>query len=169
MLNLDNLNKAIKDSVNETATSFFMEDMGITNGPVIVCGKGQEYVPPEADITAIINFSGVMFGASHLSSPIHVAKALSSAFMGEPIKEAGEMLTDAFGELSNIISGAVKSHISEEIELSPPTIFNGTEVDTEYSNKLESTRCHFNSKAGPFVVEVFYHHHADKNVNEFKA
>jgi chemotaxis protein CheX len=167
MLN-DDLGLAIQHSVDEIASSFFMEDCGVKPGPVKVITDDQPYEPPEADLTAMVGFGGNLQGGVHLSAPLHVALGLASAFMGEPVEESDEGFHDAFGELANIISGTVKSQISEEIVLTPPVIVTGNTHGIEYTGKMESTKCYFFSNKGPFLVEVFHLHQVRYTVSAFK-
>jgi chemotaxis protein CheX len=139
----DDLGITIRQSVDETATAFFIDDCGIKPGPVVVKDSDEPYKPPEADLTAMVGFSGQVEGGVHLSSPMHVALGLASAFMGEPVEESSGDLTDAFGELANIIAGAVEGHISEEILLTPPMVVRGAANGIEYTKKLKSTKCYF--------------------------
>jgi chemotaxis protein CheX len=164
----ESLGNAINNSINETATAFFLEDFQIRPGPVVVKQEDQPYSPPQADLTARVGFSGRIKGGIHLSAPLHVALGLASAFTGECVDEANDEALVAFGELSKIIAGAVKSHISDEILLTPPLVISGIENSIEYVKKMESTRCYFNSKAGPFFVEVFHRYHASHIVEDFK-
>lgn len=165
---VNNLGEIIQQCVNETALAFFVDDCEILPGPVVVKEDEHPYKPPEADLVAIVGFSGQIEGGTHLSAPIHVAVGLASAFMGEAIQESDEELGDSFGELANIIAGAVKDHISEEISLTPPVVFKGAASGIQYTSKLESTKCYFRSRFGPFFVEVFHRLHATQIVISFK-
>ncbi|MBF0436324.1 MAG: chemotaxis protein CheX [Magnetococcales bacterium] len=150
------LRKVIHDAISETAIAFFHGDMAIENGLVVIESSVAAYVPPRADITAIVGFSGGMEGGIHLSAPMHSAIGLASAFIGEPIERFGPDVRDAMGELTNIVAGSVKSYLSEGIHLSPPNVITGAGHIVEYTATLESTKCYFMIKSGPFNVEVFY-------------
>ncbi len=164
----DELAETIQLCVQETSQSFFMNDMGIKPGPVKVINKDQLYVPPNADITAIIGFKGHISGGAHFSAPIHVGASLASALMGETVNEGDESLDDAIGELANIVAGSIKDKLSEDIQLTPPVIVRGGSKGIEYSDSLECTTCYFKSISGPFFVEVFYQNPGERLVMELK-
>lgn len=153
-----NLAAVIRDAIDETVSAFFTSDVGITAGPAIVKPEDQPYVPPQADVTAIVGFSGaLMEGGVHLSAPMHAAIGLASAFCGEELENFDEISRDAIGELANIVAGAVKGRISDEnIFLTPPQVVTGANHEISYTKTLESTKCYFKTTNGPFFVEVFY-------------
>ena len=150
------LAEVIRGAIGETVTVFFTTDVGIKAGPAITKPEGQPYEPPQADVTAIIGFSGTMEGGVHLSAPLHAALCLAAAFSGEPLDSLDATTKDAFGELANIVAGAVKDRISETLYLTPPQVVTGKNHEIVYTKALESTKCYFRTSNGPFFVEVFY-------------
>lgn len=151
------LAEVIQDAINETVAAFFISDVGIQVGPAITKPEDQPYKPPQADVTAIVGFSGLMEGGVHLSAPLHAAIGLASAFSGEPLESFDEIAKDAIGELANIVAGAVKGRISDaKIHLTPPQVVTGKNHEISYTKTLSSTKCYFMTTNGPFFVEVFY-------------
>ena len=146
----------IREAIDETVKVFFTTDVGIKAGPAITKPEGQSYEPPQADITAIIGFTGAVEGGVHLSAPLHAALGLASAFSGEPLESFDATAKDALGELANIIAGAVKERINGSIYLTPPQVVTGVNHKVVYTKLLESTKCYFRTFNGPFFVEVFY-------------
>ncbi|MBF0423226.1 MAG: chemotaxis protein CheX [Magnetococcales bacterium] len=146
----------IKDALEETAVAFFAVDIGLTPGPTIVKADDEPYEPPDADVTAVIGFTGSMEGGVHLSAPLHSALALASAFSGEDLTSFESTARDAVGELTNIIAGAVKSRISDDIRLTPPYVISGSRLIISYARSLSSAKCYFRTNKGPFFVEIFY-------------
>ncbi|MBF0614843.1 MAG: chemotaxis protein CheX [Magnetococcales bacterium] len=152
-----NLAEVIREAIEETSVAFFTTDIGIKAGPSVTTSADQPYVPPQADVTAIIAFNGIIEGGLHVSAPFHAAVALAAAFSGEEIPSFNITAKDAIGELANIIAGAVKSRIcDDQINLTPPQVVVGRDHQIGYTKPLESTKCYFRSDEGPFFVEVFY-------------
>ena len=83
---------------------------------------------------------------------------MASALAGEDLLVVDEIVTDAFGELANIIAGAVKGKLSEDelykIGLTPPVVAKGN--SHKYNTSLNSTKQYFTVGKAPFFVEVFY-------------
>lgn len=152
-----NLAEVIQESIAETTAAFFTMDIGIKAGPSISTLPSETYVPPQADVTAIIAFNGIIEGGVHLSAPFHAAVTLASAFSGEQIPSFNATAKDAIGELANIIAGAVKSRIcDDQINLTPPRIVVGRDHQIGHTKPQSSTKCYFRTDNGPFFIEVFY-------------
>ncbi|MBF0125829.1 MAG: chemotaxis protein CheX [Magnetococcales bacterium] len=154
---LFDLTSVIRDAVDETVASFFTFDVGVKAGPSITKPEDQPYKPPQADVTAIVGFSGFLEGGVHLSAPLHAAIGLASAFSGEPLESFDDIAKDAIGELANIVAGTVKSRIHDDkIFLTPPQVVTGKNHEISYTKTLNSTKCYFRTTSGPFLLEVFY-------------
>ncbi|MBF0417352.1 MAG: chemotaxis protein CheX [Magnetococcales bacterium] len=152
-----NLADVIREAIDETSVAFFTTDIGIKAGPSVSTSADEPYVPPQADVTAVISFNGAFEGGVHVSAPFHCAVALAAAFSGETIESFNNTAKDAIGELANIIAGAVKSRICEDmINLTPPQVIVGRDHQIGYTKPLGSTKCYFRTDNGPFFVEVFY-------------
>lgn len=146
---------AIRDTMHETALAFFSTDIDIQEGPAMIQREGNPLLIPQADVTAMVAFQGGMTGGVHLSAPMHAAVGLASAFWGEPLESFNDTARDALGELTNIIAGALKSRINDDISLTPPTVLQGEERTGRQPNTQASTRCYFMTTNGPLFVEVF--------------
>lgn len=150
----------IREAINETVMAFFVTDIGIEAGPSVIKPENHPYQPPQADVTAIVGFSGSMEGGVHLSAPEHTAIALAAAFAGETPIGFDELARDAFGELANIVAGAVKGRLTGEhdaqINLTPPQIVTGADCDMHFTKTLQSTKCYFKTLYGPFFIEIFH-------------
>lgn len=152
------LAEVIQSAIHETMIAFFTADIGLKVGPSLIKSEETPYIPPQADVTAIVAFNGAMEGGVHLAAPLHAALLLATGFAGEPFESFNDMAKDSIGELANIIAGAVKSRISDSICLTPPQVVVGTnhKISFTYTHTLESTKCFFKTNQGPFFVEVFY-------------
>ncbi|MBF0190544.1 MAG: chemotaxis protein CheX [Magnetococcales bacterium] len=147
----------IQDAMHEMAIAFFSTDIGMRDGPALLHATAVSSHAPKADVTAIVGFRGQIAGGVHLSAPMHAALGLASAFWGEPLDSFNETGRDAFGELTNILAGALKSRINDGIDLTPPTIVQGSDpVDLPTYGVPHSARCYFMTVNGPLYVEVFH-------------
>ncbi len=78
------------------------------------------------DISGIIGLSGGARGAIALSFPRDCALDVVSKFIGEEVTDINEDVTDAIGELSNIIAGYAKKDLTEfSIQISLPSVITG--------------------------------------------
>ncbi|MBF0447514.1 MAG: chemotaxis protein CheX [Magnetococcales bacterium] len=152
------LKETIKAVMEETADAFFPPEFVIVPRVTVMIGGQDKYEGTNADFTAIIGFNGDINGGMNLAAPTHVTLKLASALAGEELFEIDDMATDAFGELANIIAGAVKERLSAdglyEIGLTPPVVAEGN--SHKYNTSLRSTKQYFTVGSAPFFVEVFY-------------
>ncbi|OSM04031.1 chemotaxis protein CheX [Magnetofaba australis] len=148
----------ITDAVNEVFIAFLMEEL--QEGPVVVKPEYDEYAPPEAEVTAVVNFNGAIQGGIHFSTPEHTALSLAGALAGEELEALRHPTTiDALGELANMIGGGVQTRLSEDYEninLTPPTVIVGRDYGVIYQSDLLSVKQYFMTAHGPFLVEGFF-------------
>ena len=80
--------------------------------------------------TAIVGFSGAMRGSCEVRMSVRAAREIASAMLGgTPIDEEDESVSDAVGELCNMIAGGWKNRVpslSSLCALSPPTVVSGS-------------------------------------------
>ncbi|MBF0311060.1 MAG: chemotaxis protein CheX [Magnetococcales bacterium] len=153
---IEELGSIIRTAIKETVLAFFVADIALEPGPVIVKSGDADYRPPHADVTAIVGFGGALKGGVHLSAPSHAALGLASAFSGEHLDQFNAVFRDAFGELANIVAGAVKGLLNDAIALNPPQVVVESGLNNVYAPSLEYTKCYFMTRNGPFFIEVFY-------------
>ena len=79
------------------------------------------------DLFAMIGFTGGARGAVVISMKKNLALKLTTRLTGRTHTELDDDVTDAIGEIVNIIAGNVKHGIVEELQLilSPPIIIRG--------------------------------------------
>ncbi|ABK44039.1 type IV pilus assembly PilZ [Magnetococcus marinus MC-1] len=154
----EELSGFITDAVNEIFIAFLAQD--VHKGPTVIKQDFEDYVPPEAEATAVVNFNGALTGGIHLSAPMHVVIALANSFSGEEANSFTDpMVVDAFGEMANLITGGVQTRLSgefENIQLTPPTVVYGKQYGIVYQRDLNSVKQYFLAPFGPFFVECFF-------------
>jgi chemotaxis protein CheX len=79
------------------------------------------------DISGVIGLSGEVSGAVAISLKDQTAYQVTTHITGEDHKSIDSDVTDAVGEIINIIAGNVKKHFEEnfKIKISLPTIVTG--------------------------------------------
>ncbi|MDR0567764.1 MAG: chemotaxis protein CheX [Spirochaetaceae bacterium] len=79
------------------------------------------------DLFAMIGFSGGARGAVVISMKKNLACRLTNRFTGKTYDDIEDDVTDAIGEIVNIIAGNVKKGVVEKLQLrlSPPMIIRG--------------------------------------------
>ena len=108
------------------------------------------------DISGMIGLSGTIKGAVVIGFPEEGAIKAANKFMGEHFTQLGPDVSDAVGELMNIIAGYVKKFIQhEKFGISLPSIARGAK-HMVYMPKYAPTivipfHC---SEIGPFVLEA---------------
>ncbi|MBF0311402.1 MAG: chemotaxis protein CheX [Magnetococcales bacterium] len=156
MSKYEELARIIQEAMEETSAAFFVTDIGVEAGPVVIISEEVAYMPPQADVTAIVGFEGGLEGGVHVSAPFHAASGLVEAFLGEPMDGFDATAADGFGELANILAGAVKGRLDDHMSLTPPRVVRaGEAMALPYTRQLAAIKCYFRTEKGPFFVEVF--------------
>lgn len=110
---------------------------------------------PSFDISGIIGLSGDAIGSVVLSYPKIVALMAVSKFVGAEIKTIGPDVTDAIGELTNIVAGSAKAELQGmNVSISLPSVIMGRNHQISNPSGLESLVIPFNSEIGKINLEV---------------
>lgn len=152
----EHLSDAMIESVHDIFLAFL--SLEVFPGPSIEKPDDTPYEPPKTDMTALIGFSGAVRGGIHLACPQHVALTLAGSLSGTSFDTVCPDSNDALGELANMIAGGVQTRLASlgEIQLTPPAIISGSNVDLSYQKNLSSVKQYFKLDAGPFFVECFF-------------
>ncbi len=109
---------------------------------------------PTYDISATIGLSGNAQGIIALAYSRDCAVKTASAMIGEPIEYGSADLTDAMGEIVNIIAGFAKRDLTEyKLEISLPSVIIGDHFICT-PTKTVALVVPFTSKYGSFAMEV---------------
>ena len=145
------MREKIFESVKEIFTTMVMMD--VTAGGEIPL----ERIPLMDSISGIIGLAGTHKGVLAIHLPHHVAKAITSSFLGMDVDEINSDVEDAVGELANMLGGNVKSILSEngrDINLSMPTTISGKQYDFQSKKDAESLVIPCRCDAGEFIIEL---------------
>ncbi|MBF0368639.1 MAG: chemotaxis protein CheX [Magnetococcales bacterium] len=161
------LTKTIISSVDEIVHSYFPLDYKVTPGAHFFGEEEDLDRRVDIGITAIIGFSGGLDGGLHLSAPIRTAMDVTGAFSDGIFEESdfsnmSNVITDAYGELANIIAGGVKRRLGgglqlqQDINLTPPIVVWGQDYRMAYKSSTRVTKQYFEMHGGIFCVTVYY-------------
>ncbi|MEO5378770.1 MAG: chemotaxis protein CheX [Magnetococcus sp. DMHC-6] len=158
------LEHVVDDVLRKTISSFFLKKIQYRS--LLNPDKTNFFASTpgfaESTISAIITFTGRTFsGGVTITALTSTALKIASAFSGCPI---GTMMfftkesKDAFGELVNIISGAIKisieTQISEQLHSSSPFIVSGQNMNVWVGSHFMTRKFYYQSEVGNFMIEL---------------
>ena len=97
----------------------------------------------DQDISAVIGLSGDIRGAVVISMKKKFAIKITDTLVGIPHTEMDDDVTDAVGEIVNIIAGNIKNEVpgGEKIVISLPTVVKGSEHSFAWPGKQSRILC----------------------------
>lgn len=111
--------------------------------------------PHNADISGVIGLSGDIRGAVVMAYPKATALSVVSAFLGENVTELNETVSDAIGELTNIITGYAKRDLSDlNLSISLPSVIRGQNHLVDMPKDAPVVCIPFTGECGDFIIEV---------------
>lgn len=106
-----------------------------------------EKMLPIYDFTGAIKVSGDFLGTIYFSAPHAMMRHLLTIM--KESDQGNENLLDAVGEIANTLSGNVRQHFGENLQIDPPTKMTSTNL------KLDKfVRTH------PYVISIKWKHYA---------
>lgn len=116
---------------------------------------------PDADgqIIGSVGFIGEATGIIYLYADLSFARVITGRLLGleEAEVDTGEMVTDAIGELSNMVVGYVKSRLGNNgfsCTLTIPSVVRGQQLSVEGSNQLTRRVIGFRNCKHHLLAEV---------------
>ena len=123
--------------------------------------KGELYIKSDErlhyDISAVIGIVGNMSGFVSISFPEKLALKVASSFLGEEITEINTDVSDAIGEVVNMLAGSTKKHFSEKgkrFNISVPNVVIGRGHTIQRPSSIICIGVKFKLEDETFVVEV---------------
>ena len=115
-------------------------------------------VEDEAQIAGSVGFIGVVTGVVFIYSTVQFARQLTYRMLGSDVTVTGEeMVNDAFGELTNMIVGHIKSRLGDrgtQCVLTIPSILRGSHFTIEPTSSTRRRISTFRCAGSVVVVEV---------------
>jgi chemotaxis protein CheX len=85
---------------------------------------------PTQEVTAMVGLAGQLCGVLSVRCDNKAAALMTSKMLGVPLDKVGEEVSDALGEVCNMVAGNFKNKIAglaEGCMLSPPTVVTGSD------------------------------------------
>lgn len=149
-------NKLIQPFID--AVEFIFQEFSITD-----CTAGDIFEKSNetalGDVTGIIGLTGSPKGTVAITFNEKMILKIVSAMFKEEVPAINDMVTDAAGELTNMIAGrAIEKLVAEGInlELSVPTIIHGKNHRVVHHTNGPKLAVPFSAEEGSFIVEVSF-------------
>ena len=128
---IDRVEELTRQSVREVFHNMLCMDVTAEPGDTVAADGSDR-------IIGSVGFVGVSTGVIYLNAGIDFARVITGRMLGipEPEVESGEMFSDAFGELSNMVVGRVKSRLCDscmQCTLTIPSIVRGRQLSVDGS------------------------------------
>lgn len=110
---------------------------------------------PEYAISGVIGLSGKAQGMVVLSLSDETAIRATEVMLGSRPDGINADVTDAIGELANMVAGAAKAQLAEyEMSISLPSVICGKNHSVGFPSQVTPIVIPFESSLGPFCVDV---------------
>jgi len=110
------------------------------------------------DVTGIIGLAGQkVSGYFGLSFSERCIKRVVSAMLGEVVNDLDQDVSDAVGELTNMITGGVKAQLDQKgysFQMAIPTVITGKGHVLNHLTDQPVILIPFETETGPFFVEI---------------
>jgi chemotaxis protein CheX len=147
-MNVDYINPFLQATISAFDT---MLGCALTRGTPYLKDGSQ----PEHEVSGIIGLSGKAQGTVVLGLEREAALSAAGTLLCERPDEINADVTDAVGELANIIAGSAKAKLEElQLSVSLPTVITGKGHSVEFPSKVRPICIPFESEWGPVTVEV---------------
>lgn len=145
------LQKNITDATKEIFETMIMLD--ITPGDPLEKSVNSF----KCSVSGVIGLAGSCQGMLAIHTPDAVAKAITSSFLGMDVDEVDEDVTDAIGELANMLAGNIKMVLDEagkDVTVSIPSCIHGEEYSMDCVADADWVVVPFTVDSGEFLVEL---------------
>lgn len=108
-------------------------------------------------ISSMVGFAGVYNGLASMHMTSSLAMTVTGSMLGEEVSELNNDVNDAVGEITNMIAGSFKQHLSKsglDVQLSTPSIVNGKEYVITLGNNPDQIAVRFATDDDWFMVAV---------------
>ncbi len=121
--------------------------------------RGTPYIKnganPSHEVSGVIGLSGRAQGTVVVGLGREAALGVAEIMLQERIPEINADVTDAVGELTNIIAGRAKSDLDHlNLSVSLPSVITSTNHVIQFPSKVTPICIPFESQWGPITVEV---------------
>jgi chemotaxis protein CheX len=137
------------------------------NLPVEEESEPAPFSETEAQVAGSVGFIGALTGVVFIYSTVTFATKLTSRMLGLETPVSGErMVNDAFGEITNMIVGHIKSRLADRgvnCVLTIPSILRGSHFTVEPISDTHRRVSNFRCDGNHVVVEVLLKANSSQN------
>jgi chemotaxis protein CheX len=140
------------------ATVFVLETVAFTSTKA-----GKPYLKKDqvarGDVSSVIGLTGEVSGTVSVSFSEKSILALVSKMFGEEMKTLNEEITDAVGEIANMISGQARQkleNLGRSLKAAIPTVVMGKSHTITHLTKHPVIAIPFQTEHGDFTIEVCF-------------
>ncbi len=111
----------------------------------------------EECVTAMIGLAGSYSGMVNVHTPQSLALRITSSMLGMDIEELNEDVSDALGEIANMIAGSFKQHLTRrgaETRISTPSVVTGSNYDVSSGTAQDTITLRFMTDDSWFIVAI---------------
>jgi len=146
-----NLLENIVDATKEIFETMIMMD--ITPGNPL----SESVTEFKGSVSGVIGLAGSCKGMLAIHLPDAVAMGITSNFLGMEVTDVDDDVTDAIGELANMLAGNIKMVLDvagNNVTLSIPSCIHGEEYSMDCVSDAEWVVVPFSTDSGQFLVEL---------------
>jgi chemotaxis protein CheX len=110
-------------------------------------------------ISSLVGLAGTYNGLVSLHMPGSLAIKATSCMLGMEVTEANDDVNDAMGEITNMIAGSFKQHLSKsglDVHLSTPSVVHGREYAISLGSNPDQITVRFATDDDWFLVAVAF-------------
>jgi CheY-specific phosphatase CheX len=139
----------------DTEVNRIVEDVLLTMTDYPVAAADTDYFEQPDRATCAVFFTGEWSGAVLLECPMGMALEFTARLMRIPKPvQFDDDVFDALGELANMIGGNLKSVLPRGVNLSMPSVVEGTKYSLRVCGGHQYKRMAFAGPNGPFWVTL---------------
>lgn len=113
------------------------------------------YVPDQAELTAIVHISGEVEWAVVLRLPTALARLVAGAMFDCDGAELGaDEISDAVGEIANVVGGVVKGGVPGQTALSLPSVTEGRDLRVAVPGTMVATEYVARCEGAAFSISI---------------
>jgi len=108
-------------------------------------------------ITAMVGFAGLFSGLVSLHVPYKLALSFTSSMIGMEVTEMNDDVSDALGEIANMVAGSFKHHLSKdghEVRLSTPSVITGKDYVISSGALADTLTLLFDANDEWFMISI---------------
>ncbi len=112
------------------------------------------------DVTAMVGLVGRLCGVLSVRCDGNAAALMTSKMLGVPLGKVGSEVSDAMGEVCNMVAGNFKNKISglgEGCMLSPPTVITGSDYNLHSMADSPAVEIRMLFEKMPLVISLQIH------------